>query len=239
MPLEALLISRDPGVPRTLRAALEKMDIAIEVCTTEENAADTLESRKFDAVIIDYDDLHGGLVMLQQVRKGKTNPRAVTFAILNGETNVRTVFSLGASFVLQKPLSLPNIMRCFNAAYGFMQRERRRYFRMPVELPVVLRFGQGEYRVTTCNVSEGGMALQAPLSLPVSGLSKVQFSLPDTGAFIDSKGEITWRDSGRMGIRFVELPQQSRDQLEKWIVSKIGKDEPDPREDRRRPVHMR
>jgi DNA-binding response OmpR family regulator len=227
MGLEALLVSRDPGVPRILKTALDKMEVAVSICTDEETAAETLETRKFDAVIIDYDDLYGGLAMLQQVRKGKTNQRAVTVAILNGETNVRTVFGVGASFVLQKPLSLSNIMRCFNAAYGFMERERRRYFRMPVDLPVSLFFGQTEMKVTACNLSEGGMALQVPEDLSANGLSKVKFSLADAGLYLECRGEVAWRDSARMGIRFVELPATQRDQLEKFIFGIVGKEEAD------------
>jgi hypothetical protein len=55
---------------------------------------------------------------------------------------------LGANFALQKPLSAVNTMRCFSAAINFMFRERRRYFRQPVEMPVTLVFGHKEFKAT-------------------------------------------------------------------------------------------
>ena len=43
---------------------------------------------------------------------------------------------MGANFVLQKPISTLNASRCFHAALNFMLKERRRYFRQPVKMPV-------------------------------------------------------------------------------------------------------
>src|SRR5437870_3358721 len=100
--------------------------------------SEILLSEKFDAVIVDCDDLQGGLEVLQELRKGTSNRNSVAFAILNGKTTASQAFQMGANFVLQKPISPLNSMRCFNAALGFMYREQRRYFRHPVEMPIVI-----------------------------------------------------------------------------------------------------
>jgi DNA-binding response OmpR family regulator len=227
MTLEALVVSRDPDTLRVLRSALGKLDVTVEVCTGTEAASEILAAKKFDAIIIDCDDMHGGIGVLQQVRKERSNKTSVTFAILNGVTDVRTVFQMGAGFVLQKPITITNALRSFHAAYGLMHRERRRYFRLPVEIPVTLTFGRSqEIKVTASNLSEGGMAVQGATSLP-SEVVRVQFALPGTDITLSPKAELAWSDaSGRGGIRFLELTANAREQLENWLLQKMEQREP-------------
>ena len=127
MQLESLLLSRDPEVIRVLRPTLEKLSIDLEVCRGAKSGAEIISSEKFDAIIIDCDDLQGGLEVLSAMRKESSNKSSVAFAILNRQTTTHKAFELGANFVLQKPLSGLNAMRCFSAAINFMLRERRRY----------------------------------------------------------------------------------------------------------------
>ena len=84
MPLESLLLSRDAEVFRVVRPTLEKMAIAVEICQEAKKASEILISEKFDAVIVDCDDLPGGLEVLQGLRATPSNRGAVTFALLNG-----------------------------------------------------------------------------------------------------------------------------------------------------------
>ena len=118
MTLEALVVSRDPDTLRVLRSALSKLDVSVHVCAGTEAAREIMAAKKFDAIIIDCDDMPGGTGVLQQVRQERSNKSSVTFAILNGVNNVRTVFQMGAGFVLQKPITITNALRSFHAAYG-------------------------------------------------------------------------------------------------------------------------
>jgi CheY-like chemotaxis protein len=172
---------------------------------------------------VDCDDLQGGLSVLESLRKGPSNKNSVTFAILNGNTTTRKAFELGANFVLQKPISPTNAMRCFGAALSFMARERRRYFRHPVELPIMIVFAQGqELKASTTNISEGGMAIQVLGKLPETGVSKVIFTLPGASLATESKVDLAWADgSGRAGLRFVEMSQGSQENLEHWLAQHI------------------
>jgi CheY-like chemotaxis protein len=223
MVLESLLLSRDPEVLRIVRPALDKLGVSVEVCTGSEAGAEIVAAKKFDAIVIDCDDLNGGLDVLQNIRKGATNNSAVTFAILNGGTSIRTVFGMGANFVLQKPVTMVSALRCFSAAHDAMLRERRRYFRFPIEAPVLIHYGQGgECRVTACNLSEGGMAIRSAAPLPGVAISRVRFTLPGTSVVLEPKSELAWSDGGgKAGIRFLEMPQTSQQQLEKWIAEQL------------------
>jgi len=223
MMLESLLVCRDTDVVRVLRPTLEKLSIDVEVSAAARSGAEILSSAKFDAVIVDCDDLQGGVDVLRSLRQNNSNKTSVSFAILNGKTTTKQAFEMGANFVLQKPITTAGTLRCFNTAMSLMVREKRRYFRCPIEMPVKLHFGQGEeIKATTTNLSEGGMAIHFEGTMTKKTIAKVQFALPGTNVVMEPKGEIAWADGlGRAGIRFQDVPHSSREQLEKWILRRL------------------
>ncbi len=220
MNLESLLISRDAALLGVLRPTLEKMSVSVEVCAAAQTGGEMLGKRKFDAVIVDCDDLQGGVELLKNLRSTRSNASSVAFAVLNGGTTTQEAFQIGANFVLQKPLTPLNATRCFNAALNFMVKERRRYFRHPVEMAVKISLPEGlELTGTTTNLSEGGMALRVAGKLPKSAEARLQFTLPGSHTSLEVKGNIAWADpTGNAGIKFVEVPQSSQYQLEKWLT---------------------
>src|SRR5208282_1421109 len=126
MNLDSLLISRDAALLGVLRPALGKVSVGIQVCAELPAGKDLLAKRKFDAVIIDCDDLQDGFDLLKTLRQTQSNAKSVSFAVVNGKTTIQQAFQSGANFVLQKPLTPLHAARCFNAALSFMVRERRR-----------------------------------------------------------------------------------------------------------------
>jgi len=224
MLLESLLVSRDAEVVRVLRPTLEKLAIDVEVCRGARSGNEILLAEKFDAVIVDCDDLYEGLQVLENLRRGTSNRNSVAFAIVNGNTSTQKAFQLGANFVLPKPVSALNAMRCFGAAVGFMVRERRRYFRYPVEMPVTVVFGEGqELKCTATNISDGGMAISFRGKIPRGGVSRVVFELPGTATPIEPKAQIAWADgTGRAGLRFTDVAK-SQQQLEQWLNEQFEK----------------
>jgi DNA-binding response OmpR family regulator len=223
MNLESLLISRDAALLEVLRPTLEKIAVDIQACGDITPASDLLAKRKFDAVIVDCDDLEGGADLLKALRDTQSNARSVVFAVLNGKTSTQVAFQSGANFVLQKPLTPLNATRCFNAALNFMVRERRRYFRHPVEMTVrIIIPNISELTATSTNVSEGGMAIRLAGKLPRNAQGKLQFMLPGSNTSLELKGQIAWVDgTGHAGIRFVEVPQSSQYQLDKWLTERM------------------
>jgi CheY-like chemotaxis protein len=221
MPLESLLLSRDPEVIRVLQPALEKLSIDVEVCRGVSSGQEILRTEKFDAIIVDCDDLKGALAVMEGLRKSASNKNSVIFAILNGSsTTTQQAFQMGANFVLQKPISALNAMRCFSAAVNFMMRERRRYFRHPVEMSATLSFGEGErVKVTLTNLSEGGMAIFFRGPFPKGSLSTASFELPGAATPLEPKVQVAWMDnSGHAGLRFIDVPQESRARLDDWLA---------------------
>jgi DNA-binding response OmpR family regulator len=232
MTLESLLLSRDSEVLRVLRPTLEKLSIEVEVCQEARKATEILISEKFDAVIVDCDDLAGGLEVLQGLRATPSNRNSVTFALLNGKkTTTQEAFGMGVNFVLQKPVSTLNASRCFHAALNFMVRERRRYFRQPAKMPVKVILSDKELRATSTNISEGGIALMMHQALPKSATPVLQFTLPETSLALSVESEVAWADiKGHVGLRFLNVPQSSQELLEKWLDEQMEKEFPGTKE---------
>jgi CheY-like chemotaxis protein len=226
MKLESLLVSNDTEILQVLKPIFEKLLISVQVSQTARPVVDILLKKKFDGVIVDCDDVPGAIGILHELRNTPSNKSSVAFAILNGKTTTQEAFQQGANFVLQKPIAPLNASRCFNAALNVMLRERRRYFRFPIEMSVSIAFGPDtRLKATSTNISEGGMAVRFRDPLPKRGISNIEFTLPGTTAAFDTKAEIAWSDGlGRAGVRFVDLPQDSKFMLENWLGERMEKE---------------
>lgn len=131
---------------------------------------------------------------------------------------------MGVNFVLQKPLTGLNAARCFNAALNFMERERRRYCRQPVEMPVTVVLDEKQWKATSTNISEGGMAILVTEAFPKSGNPRLHFTLPESKAVFDLESKMAWSDvKGQVGLRFMNLSQSSQEMLEEWLNQQMEK----------------
>jgi CheY-like chemotaxis protein len=232
MTLDSLVLSKDPEVLRVIRPTLEKLSIEVEICHEAKAGANILISDKFDAVIVDCDDLNGGLAVLQGLRSTRSNKNSVAFAILNGKrTTTQQAFGMGANFVLQKPISALNASRCFHAALNFMTKERRRYFRQPVKMLVKVVLEGKTLNATSTNISEGGIALMLREALPKGVAPRLKFSLPGKNVHLEVEAEVAWVDlKGLAGLRFHNLPKSSQEQLETWLDEQMQQEFPGAKE---------
>jgi DNA-binding response OmpR family regulator len=228
MNLDSLLISQDRDLLSVLRPALEKISVNLETCAELKRGSDLLAKRKFDAVIFDCDDMQYGFDLLKTLRHTQSNAKSVAFAVVNGKTTTQDAFESGANFVLQKPLTTLHASRCFNAALNFMVRERRRYFRHPIDMPLSITLSGGqELAATATNLSEGGMAVRLLGKLQKDARAQLRFTLPSVNTSLELKCEVAWTDeTGQAGLRFIETPQSSQYQLEKWLTDRLQNEIP-------------
>jgi CheY-like chemotaxis protein len=219
MTLLALLLTRDPEVVRVVERLLR--DLGIGVLTTDEldEAAELLERRKFDGLIVDCEGLPGSRALVHGLRRSRSNRTVVVFALASRTVSMRELFDLGANFALEKPLTETAALRCLRAARPLLVRERRRYFRCRLETPVAIETGGRARSFSSLNLSEGGIALRATQGLPVGATVKVNFSLPDAAPAISARGEVVWVDSdGRAGLRLAEMSDSHRLLLCDWLA---------------------
>lgn len=223
MVLESLLLCREPDTLRVFRRALDDLGIRVEVATAAESALERLDRNKFDAIIVDCDDVAGGIDVLTGIQQSPSNKRAIVIALINGGTNMRAAFEMGAHFALDKPVTLERAMRSLRAAHGFMVTEQRRYFRHAVDTKAYLSFGvvkQLPCKVT--NLSDGGMAVALSEQISPSWAVEVRFELPGIPETLEVKGEFAWSDGkGNAGIRFTYIPIDSKRWLGKWLSERV------------------
>jgi len=223
MVLKSLLLCRDPETLRVFRRALDDLGIAVDVAATATSALELLDTRKFDAIIVDCDDVAGGTEVLTDIQQSPSNKRAMALALINRATNMRAAFEMGAHFALEKPVTLERASRALRAAHGFMVTEQRRYFRHTVDTTARLSFGV--FKDLACkvtNVSEGGMAVSLSEQIGPSWVVDVRFELPGAPETLELKGEFAWSDGdGHAGIRFIYVPIESKRWLGKWLSERI------------------
>ena len=232
MSLKSLVLCSDEKIVRVLRRVLNDLEIEIEHCTDPDGALRKLTRQRFEAVIIDCTDLKTATAVLKGARSAPVNKRAIAVAIMDGHNGLRSAFDMGAHFVLYKPVSTERAKSSFRAARALMKRERRRNSRIPVQVQATLnnRLSGFTQKVTTTDLSEGGMAIQMPKRHSDSGPWDVNFALPGSETSFELKGEVAWHNSGgQVGIRFANLAVDVAHHLREWLnqnAPEAEKDDP-------------
>jgi DNA-binding response OmpR family regulator len=217
----ALLASADPVTIQQLSHALQELSISPDVCREVPASLRLLNCRKFDAVIVDLQLGEQCGLILDEVHLSPSNRTAVTFAI-SGSDAEGTAFRKKSEFVFERPLSTASIRDTLKPAYGLILRERRRYFRCAISIPVtILRRNMPEVRCYSVNISEGGMAVSTIVPLIAGEDVQVQFTLPDHKVPFLAESKICWLKSGRIGVRFVSLSQEHKSELQGWLSQKL------------------
>jgi CheY-like chemotaxis protein len=218
----ALLVSVDPVAIQQFSHALKHLSISADVSQDVPASIRLLNCRKFDAVIVDLQLGEQSGLILDGVRLSPSNRTAVTFAITSSDADVAAAFRKKASFVFERPLSANGIGSTLKPAYGLILRERRRYFRCPISIPIVImRRNLPEVRCNSVNVSEGGMAVSTFVPLSPGEEVQVKFTLPDHKFPIMAESRICWCKTGHLGVRLVSFSPECKSELQEWLSQKL------------------
>ena len=216
--LEFVLVSNDYATMNAVSGGVKKHGAKFILVPTAEAARDCLNRRKIDGVFVDL-EVPEALAVIEGIRKGTANNKAVIFAcVADAKDNTRAL-SAGANFLLRKPLNVDSIAVHITIAKELMTRERRRYFRHAVNLPVVLKEGEVEQHARMTNLSEGGMAVRTAKGLGRSSVMDFAFDLPQ-GTSVRGKGHVAWTNTeGMAGIILQIFHGTAREQLETWLTT--------------------
>jgi len=104
-----------------------------------------------------------------------------------------------------------------------MTRERRRYYRHPLDFAVTAFFGKDErLEAKATNISEGGMAVSFSEPLPASGLSKVSFFSAGNGGSAGFPADLAWADEiGQGRLAVCDLPRKAQEAIEDWLTGSL------------------
>ncbi len=219
MPLTSLVVGVEAQGARVLRGVLREMSIQASYCSDVGQAALQLASESFDLVIVDCKDEPSALWLIGGIRQSKQNKSALVVALLTVVNNVRAIFSCGGNFVLYKPLSAARTVESLRAARGLMRREKRRSKRVRLQTKASIAYSTTENASAhLLDLSEDGVAIHANDRLPPRCKIYFQFNLPGHISVVRLSGEMIWQDeSGRVGLRFADVPKASRRVLSEWL----------------------
>jgi len=218
MIFHALLVLTDDSTAERLRQILAEFQVESEYCSESHVANQKLAERRYDAVIVDLEDQSAAASILEQVRQSQISKNAVTISLLDDKSLVRRAFGMGANFILYKPIAEEPARASLRAAIALLKRERRRSFRVPVQLPVTLSWhGAPEVEGIMLDLSENGMDVLSAQPLQQSQALHVHFSLPDLSQ-IGATGQVAWANSnGQAGVEFVDFPDGQKQIVQDWL----------------------
>jgi len=216
--LEFVLVSGDYALMNAVSGGVKRYGGKFLLVPTAEAARDCLKRRKIDGVFVDM-EVPGALGVLEGIRKGTSNNKAVIFACVADTRENTLALSAGANFLLRKPLNEETIALHITIAKELLDRERRRYFRHAVNIPVVLKDGEAVQNARMTDLSEGGMALRTAKPLRHSAVIDFSFDLA-LGATVSGKGQVAWINSeGQAGIVLQIFQGKTREHLEAWLAA--------------------
>lgn len=215
--METLFLCRDDKTLAVFSPLLQSTGTGTQVCSDPDLAVEMLARWRFDAVILDCDEVPKGLDVLRSLRAAPSNRSTVAFALVD-HTPVGFAFRMGATFVLNKPVAKDRARCALQAAFSLMLLRKRRYHRRPISVPATfVRASGGELKVQTVNISEGGACISGTI-LPAPGEEgTVLFELPGRSTSIVAASEIVWSKEGRAGLCFDSVLNGGLNTLREWI----------------------
>jgi PilZ domain len=220
MKLNALLVSQHRPSLRVLTALLDVMHLEHQTCSSSPPAVELLVHGHYSALVLDF-DLPGVGQIARMARMASPHRKPVVFAMVGAFTPVGGAFQSEVNFVLYKPLAYEQVARSLHAGQRFMKPNPRHSPRHPLEALVYLQVGAASVPAILLDLSEQGLALQAPE--PISPVQSVplRFVLPETSHLVEAIGKVIWSDAdGRAGMFFSRLTPASRHHLKNWLAKR-------------------
>src|ERR1700674_233586 len=213
-----VLVSSDYAIVTAVSRGIKKYGANFSLSPAVDSAKDCLSRRRFDGIFVDL-DVPDALGLMTAVRKGKSNSKVVIFACVSSSKESTATLSAGANFLLLKPLTAESVALHITIAKEMMERERRRYYRHPVNLPVLLEDADGDQRARMVNLSEGGMAARPTKELKHSSMIDFEFEV-SFGAPVSGRGQVAWTSKeGLGGIIIHTFHGKGREHLEAWLTA--------------------
>ncbi len=219
MGLVCLIVTGDTTLLGQIKSEFNAHVASLDFRQDSASATELASRRHLDGLIVDCDDVAGGIETLSKVRNSRSNKETLIVAVVNGSTSVEKALDLGANFVLCKPIQETRLRAVLDIALPKMEREHRRYFRYDIDLPVTLRNHLGQSVAARMkNVSEGGLAIKLVDPVHFKGVVPVEFDVPSiVPQPFRAKADIVWSDSFEMGLRFLHIEKGSRVTLQSWL----------------------
>lgn len=220
----ALLVSPDPAMCKVFSDLLDEIGVVVKNHIDAAAIAHELTSSKFEALVLDFDEIADTRPVIQRVRESHSNRNVLVFAVATDASARQRAFELGANFTFERPFARPHIKRMLRTAYQLMLHQRRHYFRCAIDLPVriIQSRSAGELKCTTINVSSRGMAVSTPSAMKAGEEVWLSFHISEASLNISAAGTVVWDDKhGKAGLSFQCVSSDMQHQLDLWLDSQF------------------
>jgi CheY-like chemotaxis protein len=177
LPIRALIVDDDLSTCEMIQAILLSADMEATFLTRSADASEILQKQRFDAIFLDVKmPPPDGMELARQVRLGGYN-RSTPVIMITGVEDpavLHRAFKAGANFVLFKPIHKQRLLNLIRVAHGAIDREKRRFQRVPVRRNVRLQCGNESVEGETIDVCLSGALVQASRALPVGSAVQIR-----------------------------------------------------------------
>src|SRR5215475_12538508 len=205
----------DPGCNAFLSDCFRQFGISL--VPLEGDPAAVFQRQKFEACVLRLYDPDADRI-LKAARSSPSNRRLVLYGIARTTQEALRYSSYGINAVLDEPLDRQNVLKIVRATHLLVIHELRRYVRIPVVSTAEIETnGHPNAKVTTVEVSSGGISVRSATPLPKVDPVRLLLSLPGLDK-VSVRAFITWyRESDKVyGLRF-DSSDERRLKVRAWI----------------------
>ena len=193
--------------------------------TSSAEAAGRLSSEKFHAIFLDMRMLPpDGLELARHVRDSPLNTSSVIVMITGEHDNtlMKRAFEIGVQFFLFKPVERNKLLKLIRVAEHSIERERRRFTRVPMQRPVSMQANDKQPEGTTVDISFDGMLVQSYLAFPANTRVHVNLDLQNGSTPLQLEARVL-RTIGaeRMAVQFKSPGATERNRLQEFLLPLI------------------
>lgn len=189
----------------------------ITIVPLEGDPTAIFQRQKFEACVLRLYDPDADRI-LKSARNSPSNRRMVLYGIARNTAEALRYSSYGINAVLDEPLDRQNVLKIVRATHLLVIHELRRYVRIPVVSQAELETDTHAIaKVTTVEVSSGGMSVRSATPLPKSNPVRLMLSLPGLDK-LSVRAFVCWyRESDKVyGLRF-DSNDERRLKVRAWI----------------------
>jgi CheY-like chemotaxis protein len=225
LPAHILVVDDDAVSCELVSELLRSAGFAASSLTSSAEAAERLSDEKFHAVFLDMRmPPPDGLQLARHARDSRINA-SVVIAMITGEndtTLMKRAFDIGVQFFLFKPVERHKLLKLIRVAEHSIERERRRFTRVPLQRPVMLHANDKQLEGTTVDISFDGLLVQSYLVCPAGTQVKLSLDLQNGSTPLQLEARIL-RTVGadRLAIQFKSTDASDRNRLQEFLLPLI------------------
>jgi hypothetical protein len=222
--IQALVVTPDSLLVTSFTNTCRELSIEVRATADIEVVRDALAREKYEAILLDFDNVPDSLAIVAAIRQSPSNRQAFIFSVATEPQRQREALSQDISLLLQRPLDDKEICRVLHGAYGLIVRLRRRYFRCVAEVPVLLIHNSSgaDCKCTSMNLSSGGAGLRVPSPLQPGEEVQLILFLQGTDIIVRTIGTVIWDDKhGKSGLSFKCASHEYQAELDAWLDARF------------------